>query len=409
MDDVGPHAVEHLAERLRDRGIVELAARVPDVEQAVRPVEDADQPDAVLLPLADGVGAGARQRLHGRVEDGHVPAAGGQGTAREARHDGAAARVVEAERREHDAPAAARGDRRGLLGRLRRAARPPGWADPRAGEPLGQHEARASLGHRLRQRVPVHVGREVAQRVAAERAADGLLDLLELAVALRLVAVVGAVPAQAHDRAAADVAEREGRGGAQPEVDVARDRQRRLVATARVVGGAVHRGGRRDDVVAAEEQHVEQRPAAELAGRPGARLAAVGVDDDRVAVRDAGVGMRVEHGHRARQPVGQADVVVAELGDDLAARVLDQRVVRRHQADVGVEPHDAQARRGEPVEHLLRGGARAVVDHDDLVVVVRLLEAAGQRLRQVGGPVIGREPDRHPRHRTRHRLAAPRA
>ena len=189
------------------------------------------------------------------------------------------------------------------------------------------------------------LGREVAQRVAAERAAHGLLDLLQLAVALRLVAVVGAVAAQPHDRAAADVAECEGGGGAQPEVDVAGDRQRRLVAAARVVGGAAHGGGRRDDVVAAEEQHVEQRAATELAGRPVARLAAVGVDDDRVAVRDAGVGVRVEHGHRARQPVGQADVVVAELGDDLAARVVHQRVVRGHQADVVVEPHDAQARR----------------------------------------------------------------
>ncbi len=160
MDDVRPHAVEQLGERLGDGGIVQLAARVPDVEQAVRPVEDADQLDAVLLPLAHRVGAGARQRLHGGVEDGHVPAAGGEGAAGEARHDGAAARVVEAERGEHDAPAAARSERRGLLGRrvaqLGRQVR-----QPAAGEALRQHQARTALGHRLRQCVPVDVGGEV--------------------------------------------------------------------------------------------------------------------------------------------------------------------------------------------------------------------------------------------------------
>ena len=194
VDDVGPHTVEHLGERLRDRGVVQLAARMPDVEQPVRPVEDADQPDAVLLPLAHRVGAGARQRCHRGVEDRHVPAPGRERAAREARHHGAAAGIVEAERGQHDPTPAARCNRGRLVGGLleqvgrevRQAA---------TGEAFGQHEARPTLGHGRGQRIPVHVGGEVAQRVAAERAADGLLHLLELAIALRLIAVVGAVTA----------------------------------------------------------------------------------------------------------------------------------------------------------------------------------------------------------------------
>ena len=66
VHDVGAHAVQQRAEGLRDRRVVELAQRVAEVPQAVLAVVDADEVDAVLVPLAHGVGlargVGARRR-----------------------------------------------------------------------------------------------------------------------------------------------------------------------------------------------------------------------------------------------------------------------------------------------------------------------------------------------------------
>ena len=48
VDDVGLHASSSLGERARDRRVVELAVGMAQVEQAVRAVVHADEPDAVL-------------------------------------------------------------------------------------------------------------------------------------------------------------------------------------------------------------------------------------------------------------------------------------------------------------------------------------------------------------------------
>ncbi len=56
VDDVRAQAVERRGERRCDRGIIELAERVAEVEEPVVAVVDADQPDVVLFPLDDLVG-----------------------------------------------------------------------------------------------------------------------------------------------------------------------------------------------------------------------------------------------------------------------------------------------------------------------------------------------------------------
>ncbi len=105
VHDVGLHAVERLGEGLGDRRVVDLAQRVAEVEQHVRAVEDPDELDPVLLPLAHRVRAGAVDAADGGVEDRDVPAALGELLGQVAGDDRAAAGILEAVRGEDDLPA----------------------------------------------------------------------------------------------------------------------------------------------------------------------------------------------------------------------------------------------------------------------------------------------------------------
>src|SRR6201999_3015921 len=68
VHDVGPDAVHDVREGGGDRRVVELALRVAVVEQAVRAVVHADQPDPAVLALAERVGDAGRVGLDRGVE-----------------------------------------------------------------------------------------------------------------------------------------------------------------------------------------------------------------------------------------------------------------------------------------------------------------------------------------------------
>ena len=175
VHDVGAHAVQQRAEGLRDRRVVELAQGVAEVPQAVLAVVDADQVDPVLVPLTDGVGLARRVGPGGGVEDRDVPAAARELLGGDAWDGGPAARVVEAERRQHDLAA---------VGARARGGGHAGGAGPQlAGEAgqwqgaalqgVGQHLERAALGRVGVHDAPVELGHELAQRRGRRSASAG--------------------------------------------------------------------------------------------------------------------------------------------------------------------------------------------------------------------------------------------
>ena len=87
---------------------------------------------------------------------------------------------------------------------------------------------------------------------------------------------------------------------------------------------------------------------------------------------------------------GSADVVVAEHGDELAARLAHDRVVGLGDPAVGLVTDDPQARVVEAREDLRhRRVAPAVEHHEDLEVAVGLLQAGGNGLLQIGVALVG--------------------
>ena len=99
------------------------------------------------------------------------------------------------------------------------------------------------------------------------------------------------------------------------------------------------------------------------------------------------------------EPIGMGDVVGVVEGDPLAARGRDAHVPRGPEASVG-GPDDAQPAR-QAREHSGRLVGGAVVHDDHLVARRELSQEALDRLRQVPGPVVGRDDDGHGRARRR--------
>ncbi len=174
------HAIEQGCEGGPDRGVVELAMRVSEIEQAVRPVVHRDHLDAVLDRRADGVGRLVLEPRDARGEHGHVVAPPGELLGHVAGHDGAAAGVGEAERREHDTAAgrAARGGP-GQRGRPCSARAPVRrkLREPLLLEDVGEREARAALGVGTGQHRPVEARHQVVERPVRERSAQQGLEL----------------------------------------------------------------------------------------------------------------------------------------------------------------------------------------------------------------------------------------
>src|SRR6185437_13681311 len=215
-------------------------------------------------------------------------------------------------------------------------------------------------------------------------------DLVDLAGTGGLVGEVAAVAAVADERARAGVAEAEPGRRPQPQVEVVAHRVVGAVAAHLGVDAAVDHRGRVDQVVVAAHEHLHHALAVELRAPPFADDLAGAVDRDRVAVHDGGVRVGVEDGDLAAEPVGQGDVVVADARDQLAAGVLDDRVVRGGDAAVLGMGDDADARVvGIPRDHVRRRVGRGVVDDQELEVGVVLGQAALDRLGQVALAVVG--------------------
>jgi hypothetical protein len=341
------------------------------------------------------------------VEDGHVPAAARELLRGEARDGRAAARVVPAERGHQQAARA--GAARAPAGRrpwYRLRPRPQpcrqlGERQQPALERVGEAVERLAIGVGGVEDRPVQLGHELAQRVELHRTLERPLDVGDLLRARRLVGRVRAVAAEADQRPAGDVAEAVLAGGAQPEVEVLRDRIGAVVAADRLVDAPVHHPRRVDEVVVRAVEGVEERGRREVAALPAAGDRAGRVDHERVAVHDARAGVAVEQRDLPREPVRQADVVVAEHRDQLAAALPPDRVVGgRDPAVLGVV-HDAQALvvREAVEDRVDRRVRRPVADDEQLEVAVPLREPARDRLREVRVAVVGRDPERDARHR----------
>ena len=154
-------------------------------------------------------------------------------------------------------------------------------------------------------------------------------------------------------------------------------------------------------VVAAEER-VDEGRRRELGARPHPGLAPVGVDHDRVAVDHAGLGVAVEDLDLAADPARQAQIVVADHGDQLAAALRDEGVVGGGDAAVGLVADGTQARlAGEGPEHLVGLGVGGAVEHHEHLQVGEILvQGTANRRGQVVVAVVRRDPQRDTRRRS---------
>jgi hypothetical protein len=253
---------------------------------------------------------------------------------------------------------------------------------------IGQRRQRGALVRRL--------GRERAGALAGDRVLQAALDLLELQRPLRLVGARAVVAAEAHDRPGGCVPEAEVRRGPEPQIQVGSDPEAVAVAADRVEHAAVNHGRGVGDHVVHAHEYRQQLVLGQVAAGPAAARAALGVDHLGVAVDHAGVGIGVEHGHLAGQPVGQHQVVVGQVGDQLAAGLVQAAVPVADHAQIGLVAQVADARVGEPGHHLRRLVGRGVVADQQLEVGERLAQAARDRLAQVAGAVARGQRDRDP-------------
>ena len=112
-------------------------------------------------------------------------------------------------------------------------------------------------------------------------------------------------------------------------------------------------------------------------------------DDERRAVND--LGTAVDGADQRLEVMWQPEIVVAEVGDQLATGQPDTLVVGPGLVPGVARPGCATAPAGRRPGHDLRRlvGA-AVADHEQLEVGERLVEDAADRVRQDRGPVVGR-------------------
>ena len=245
----------------------------------------------------------------------------------------------------------------------------------------------ADRGHRVRR----HRGQ------ALEDAGD------VLARAEPIAAVVGRVPAVVEHR----------------PVDAGRTQAEEPVAVLEVgldaVGGierprVVERAPRHEralevDGIALEEVDDGERTAgapAEVAGRHEVRPRGV-VDLHPPPVAEDGVERRVlaQEGSRPGEAVRHRHVVGVVEGDPLAGRAREAEVPRARETAVSALDDGHAA--GVCAEHPRRVVGRAVVDDDDLEVLLGLREDAVEAFGEPAAAVVGRDDDRDGRHTTRRR------
>src|SRR3989442_2188402 len=193
-------------------------------------------------------------------------------------------------------------------------------------------------------------------------------------------------------------------GGGEPEVPVLR-----ALDEARVVAAHL-----RPYLAPVERGHVDGAPREQLLDREATRApdAVVTADEAYPRVHDPHVRLRLEDGDRLRQEGGSEVVVGVERDDVRSAGMLHGEAAGRGRAAV-LGPDDGYPGLGpRPLEGRERPGLRgAVVDDDDLVVLVALRGDAGERLGEVRAGVVNRHDDRDPRAATvlRHRSNTPAA
>ena len=183
-----------------------------------------------------------------------------------------------------------------------------------------------------------------------------------------------------------------------PLVQVGHLRQTGVVGADQVITFAPdHQGGVAQAVALVEEvaQPFVARPIGDLkdreilVGHVGERGAAF-IDHLRIAEDRADLGVPIEELDLALQAPGHEQVVGVQDRDVLAAGPPQAPVQGDAGAAVGRQHLEADARVGDRADRLDRAVGRPVVGDDDLEVLERLLEHAGEALAHVGRvPVAG--------------------
>jgi hypothetical protein len=120
--------------------------------------------------------------------------------------------------------------------------------------------------------------------------------------------------------------------------------------------------------------------------------------DQAGTVERLGIGPALERPGDRTQPAGIHEVVVVQIGDDLAPRCFERQVASAGLA-LAAGAHHSQARVIDRGEELSRAIRAAVVDDHQFERAVALCENGGDRALQIGAPVAARNQHRYQRRR----------